>query len=85
MTAEDFFSQRPESKPAIYAYADKNPDHAGILKVGYTTRPIEVRVAEQFPVLQPGGGKPYTIVFSGPAVRDDGTSFMDHDLSLIHI
>lgn len=80
MTAEDFFSQRPESKPAIYAYADKNPDHAGILKVGYTTRPIEVRVAEQFPVLQPGGGKPYTIVFSGPAVRDDGTSFMDHDL-----
>ena len=80
MTSSDFFPQRPDAHPAVYAYADKNPDHAGILKVGYTARPVEVRVAEQFPVIQPGEGKPYDIVFAESAVRDDGTSFMDHDL-----
>ena len=80
MAAQDFFPQRPDAHPAVYAYADKNPDHAGILKVGYTARPVEVRVAEQFPVIQPGEGKPYDIVFAESAVRDDGTSFMDHDL-----
>ena len=80
MTSSDFFPQRPDAHPSVYAYADKNPDHAGILKVGYTTRPVEVRVAEQFPVIQPGEGKPYDVVFAESAVRDDGTSFMDHDL-----
>ncbi len=80
MSSQDFFPQRPDAHPAVYAYADKNPDHAGLLKVGYTARPVEVRVAEQFPVIQPGNGKPYDIVFSESAVRDDGTSFMDHDL-----
>ncbi len=80
MTSQDFFPQRPDSHPAIYAYADKNPNNAGYLKIGYTARPVEVRVAEQFPVIQPGEGKPYDIVFAESAVRDDGTSFMDHDL-----
>ena len=80
MTSSDFFPQRPDAHPSVYAYADKNPDHAGILKVGYTARSVEVRVAEQFPVIQPGEGKPYDIVFAESAVRDDGTSFMDHDL-----
>ena len=80
MAVQDFFPQRPDAHPSVYAYADKNPDHAGILKVGYTTRPVEVRVAEQFPVIQPGEGKPYDVVFAESAVRDDGTSFMDHDL-----
>ena len=80
MADQDFFPQRPDAHPAVYAYADKNPDHAGILKVGYTARSVEVRVAEQFPVIQPGEGKPYDIVFAESAVRDDGTSFMDHDL-----
>lgn len=35
-------------------------------------------MAQQFPVIQPGEGKPYEIVFAESAMRTDGTSFMDH-------
>lgn len=74
------FPQRPEIKPVIYAYEEHNPKYKGFLKVGYTTRTAEERVAEQHPVIQPGKGKPYTIVFNESAVRDDGSTFMDHDV-----
>lgn len=71
------FPQRSSARPAIYAYEDKNPLHKGILKVGYTAIDVETRVAQQFPVIQPGEGKPYRIVFAESAMRSDGTSFMD--------
>ena len=73
-----FFPARPEVRPFIYAYRDKNPDHANFLKVGYTEIDVEKRVAQQFPVIQPGEGKPYEIVFAESAMRTDGSSFMDH-------
>lgn len=73
-----FFPQRPGVRPSIYAYRDKNPDHADFLKVGYTEVDVEKRVAQQFPVIQPGEGKPYEIVFAESAMRTDGSSFMDH-------
>ena len=76
----DYFPQRPDVHPSVYAYRDMNPDHAGLLKVGYTRRDVERRVAQQFPVIQPGEGKPYEIVFAESAMRPDGTSFMDHDV-----
>jgi hypothetical protein len=73
-----YFPQRPEIHPSIYAYRDKNPDHSDFLKVGYTEIDVEKRVAQQFPVIQPGEGKPYEIVFAESAMRADGSSFMDH-------
>lgn len=79
MYGEDFFPQRPDSHPVIYAYRDTNPNHKELLKVGYTTRDVDVRVREQFPVIQPEE-KPYSIVFTESAVRDDGTVFLDHPL-----
>ena len=78
--AVDYFPQRPDVRPSVYAYRDMNPDHAGLLKVGYTRRDVERRVEQQFPVIQPGEGKPYEIVFAESAMRPDGTSFMDHDV-----
>lgn len=42
--ATDFFPQRPNSHPTIYAYED--PQYKGMLKIGYTTRNVETRVAE---------------------------------------
>lgn len=77
---ESYFPQRPDVHPSVYAYRDMNPDHAGLLKVGYTRRDVERRVAQQFPVIQPGEGRPYEIVFAESAMRPDGTSFMDHDV-----
>lgn len=78
MSNATFFPARPEVRPSIYAYRDKNPDHANFLKVGYTEIDVEKRVAQQFPVIQPGEGKPYEIVFAESAMRTDGSSFMDH-------
>jgi hypothetical protein len=74
-----FFTERPEVRPTIYAYEDTNPQYAGLLKVGYTTIGAAVRVGQQYPTLKPGA-KPYRIVLEEPAMRDDGTAFMDHDV-----
>ena len=63
----------------IYAYADSHPTLEGMLKIGFTSIDVEKRVAAQYPTLRPGP-KPYTIVFAEPALRDDGTSFTDHDI-----
>ena len=74
------FPERPGARPQIYAYEDKNPNHKDLLKVGYTAIDVEKRVAQQFPVIQPGEGKPYKIVFAESAMREDGSSFMDHEV-----
>ncbi|KFI67589.1 GIY-YIG nuclease family protein [Bifidobacterium magnum] len=73
------FPQRPDLAPRVYAYEEHNPNYDGYLKVGYTTRTAEERVAEQFPIIKPDE-KPYTIVFDEPAMRDDGTTFTDDEL-----
>jgi len=75
----EFFPQRPESRPTIYAYEDTNPQYAGLLKVGYTTVDAQSRVAQQYPTLRPGN-PPYRIVLEESAMRNDGTVFTDHDV-----
>jgi hypothetical protein len=76
----DFFPSRPDAQPIIYAYREpNNPELKGLLKVGYTSRTIEQRMHEHYPTLKPGE-KPYEVVFVEPAMRTDGTTFMDHDV-----
>ena len=71
------FPIRPDASPRIYAYEDvQYPD---MLKIGYTIRDVQKRVAEQYPVLRPGK-KPYTIVLDEPAIRTDGSTFTDKDV-----
>lgn len=78
--ADDFFPPRPDAQPIIYAYCEpKNSELKGLLKVGYTSRAIEERMHEHYPTLKPGE-KPYEVVFVEPAMRTDGTTFMDHDV-----
>jgi len=36
MPMEEFFPPRPPATPTIYAFASTHPDHAELLKVGYT-------------------------------------------------
>ena len=38
MAIDEFFPPRPAATPTIYAFASTHPDHAGLLKVGYTER-----------------------------------------------
>ena len=76
----DFFPQRPDSHPMIYAYEDTNPQYRGLLKVGYTSVDIDRRVAQQYPTKRPDGSVPYRIVLRESAMYPDGGSFTDHDV-----
>ncbi|MDI3504725.1 MAG: hypothetical protein PWP64_1661 [Candidatus Cloacimonadota bacterium] len=76
---KEYFPSRPNLEPRIYAYEDTNPEYKGLLKVGYTTKSVEERVAQQYPTKRPGK-IPYCIVLSEPAMRGDGTTFTDHDV-----
>jgi hypothetical protein len=40
---EDILAPKPEARPRIYAYAIAEKAHAGLLKVGQTTREVEQR------------------------------------------
>ena len=72
-----FVAEKTTAVPMVYAYQDKH--YPGMLKVGYTTRDVEKRVAQQYPTLLPGG-PPYSIVFQDSAIYQDGGVFTDHDL-----
>lgn len=76
----NFFPQRPEAHPMIYAYEDTNPQYQGLLKVGYTTIDVNKRVAQQYPTKRPDGSVPYRIVYRESAMYPDGSSFTDHDV-----
>ena len=77
--AKEFFPRRPESHPAIYAYEDTNPQYEGLLKIGYTTLNVQARVGQQYPTQKPGK-PPYRIVLEESAMRNDGSTFTDHDV-----
>ena len=51
-TIEEILAPKPEARPRIYAYSIDDKAHAGLLKVGQTTRDVKRRVAEQ---LKTGG------------------------------
>jgi DNA or RNA helicases of superfamily II len=73
-----FFPKRPDNQPTIYAYEDSNPDYKGLLKVGYTSKSVQQRVAQQYPTKRPDGKVPYRIVFTESAMYSDGSNFDDH-------
>lgn len=76
-TVEDILTPKPTARPRIYAYSIADEAHAGLLKVGQTTRDVGLRVAEQ---LKTAAIKNYTIVLDEAAERDDGSIFSDHDV-----
>jgi len=72
-----FFPPRPAARPTIYAYELVGVDtHTGLLKIGYTDRDAQQRVAEQLKTAR----LKYNIVFEEPAMKNDGSSFTDHDI-----
>lgn len=79
MSNKEFFPQRPEGYPIIYAYSDTR--YPGCLKVGYTTRMIDERMKEHYPTITPSIS--YKVELVSPAMRDDGSVFLDHDVHRI--
>lgn len=77
MSKQDFFPPRPDATPTIYAYELEGVStHMGLLKIGYTDRDVKTRVAEQMKTSR----VKYRIVFEDSAMRDNGSSFTDHDV-----
>jgi len=66
----------PLNPPRIYAYSDTR--YATCLKVGYTTKTAQTRVAEQYPVNLPS--QSYIIELDEIALREDGSFFTDHEV-----
>ena len=58
-TIEEILAPKSEARLRIYAYSIDDKAHAGLLKVGQTTRDVKQRVAEQ---LKTANIKNYTIV-----------------------
>jgi len=76
-TIEQILVPKPEARPRIYAYSIADQAHAGLLKVGQTTRDVKKRVAEQ---LKTAAIKNFKIELDESAERDDGTTFTDHEV-----
>jgi hypothetical protein len=74
---EEILAPKPEARLRIYAYSIADAAHAGILKVGQTTRDVRQRVSEQ---LKTANIKNYTIELDEPAEREDGSTFTDREV-----
>lgn len=74
---EEILAPKPEARPRIYAYSIADDAHAGLLKVGQTTRDVKQRIAEQ---VKTAAIKNYRIELDEPAERDDGSFFSDHEV-----
>jgi hypothetical protein len=74
MSTREHIQGKIAAEPTIYAYElPEVPNKAGLLKVGYTDRPAEIRVAEQGHELCLK--KNLKLVRS--SMRPDGTYFLD--------
>lgn len=79
-TVEEILAPKPKGRsPRIYAYSIAGTTHAGLLKVGQTTRDVKQRVTEQ---LKTAAIKNWKIELDEPAVRDDGGIFTDHEVRM---
>ena len=77
---QEFFVQRPQVTPTIYAYELVGvTSHEGYIKIGYTDRDVETRVKEQLHT----SGIAYKILLKESAMRSDGSCFRDTDVHTI--
>lgn len=74
---EEILAPKAPARPRIYAYSIDDAAHAGLLKIGQTTRDVKSRVAEQ---LKTAAIRNYRIELDEPAEREDGTVFTDFDV-----
>ena len=77
MSNKIFFPERPKVNPTIYAYELVGVEtHRGLIKIGYTDRDAKIRIREQLTT----AAIQYKIVFEESAMKNDGSSFSDHDV-----
>jgi hypothetical protein len=73
----DILAEKPQARPRIYAYSIADDAHAGLLKIGQTTRGVKQRVEEQ---LRTAAITNYRIELDEDAARADGSIISDHEV-----
>ena len=76
-TVDDILELKSKARPRIYAYSIDDAAHAGLLKVGQTTRDVRARVGEQ---LRTAFIENFKIELDEPAERHDGSVITDHEV-----
>lgn len=77
MSDNEYFKQRPQVNPTIYAYCLEGVEsHKGYIKIGYTDRDADTRIREQLHT----SAVPYRILYTETALCPDGSCFTDHDI-----
>jgi hypothetical protein len=74
---EAILAEKPKARPRIYAYSIADDAHAGLLKIGQTTREVKQRVAEQ---LKTAAITNYRIELDEDATRADGAIISDFEV-----
>jgi hypothetical protein len=74
---DEVLAPKPEARLRIYAYTIADEAHAGLLKIGQTTRDVKSRVSEQ---LRTAAIKNFRIELDAAGEREDGSIFSDHDV-----
>ena len=75
-TIEEILAPKPAARPRIYAYSIADKAHAGLLKVGQTTRDVKQRIQAQTQT----AGIAVTIHLNEPAECDEGAVFSDQQV-----
>ena len=60
---KDFFPEKPDNNPKIYAYSENSSEYSNILKIGYTARSLDERMREHYPTKGPNQIKRYKVLF----------------------
>ncbi len=77
MPNHEFFIQRPQVTPTIYAYTLEGVEsHKGYIKIGYTSRDTSIRIGEQLTTV----AIPHKVLLKESAMRSDGSCFRDTDV-----
>ena len=80
MPEMEFFPQRPDSHPMVYAYELVGvASHKGYITVGYTERDVDTRIKEQLHT----AAVPYRLLAYWSAMKNDGSCFTDHDVHAV--
>ena len=77
---KDFFPEKPDNNPKIYAYTENSAKYSNILKIGYTARSLDERMREHYPTKGPNQIKRYKVLFLESSMRNDGSFFTDKDV-----
>jgi hypothetical protein len=77
---DEILAPKPEVRLRIYAYSIDDAHHAGLLKIGQTTRDVKKRIAEQ---TKTAAIKNYRIELDEPAETMGGAAFTDFDVRAV--